>query len=255
MSESSLANTPNITLKKKIAHVVSIAAWVLFAFIATQIGALVFLEAAKEFGFRIQGGNQVLFVLLLNAVIYTIALIITVGAPRFARLLPKDISIKKLLGISKKPALSDLGMAIIAYLAYLVVSAVVMLLIIQMIPGFQADQKQELGFESLANGLEYIFAFLTLVVMAPLAEELLFRGYLFGRLRSYVSFIPATIITSILFGFVHGQWNVAIDVFILSIALCYLREKTDSLWAAIFLHSLKNGIAFTLLFVTPAPFA
>ncbi|MCA9339085.1 CPBP family intramembrane metalloprotease [Candidatus Saccharibacteria bacterium] len=254
MSESSLANRPDITTKKKIAHVIFITVWVLFAFIATQIGALACLEAAKELGFRIQGGNQVLFVLLLNAVIYTIALIITVGAPRFARLLPKDLSTKKLLGIDKKPALSDLGMAIIAYLAYLVVSAVVMLLIIQMIPGFQADQKQEIGFESLGSGLEYIFAFLALVVMAPLAEELLFRGYLFGRLRSYTSFVPATIITSLLFALVHWQWNVGVDVFILSLALCYLREKTSSLWPAVFLHATKNGIAFTLLFVVPMSF-
>lgn len=254
MSESSLADKPDITIKKKIAHVISITAWVLFAFIATQIGALVFLEAAKELGLRIQGGNQVLFILLLNASIYIIALIITVGAPRFARLLPKDLSIKKLLGINKKPTLSDIGMAIISYLVYLVVSAIVMLLIVQMIPGFQANQKQEIGFESLGSGFEYIFAFLALVVMAPLAEELLFRGYLFGRLRSYISFVPTTIITSLLFGLIHWQWNVGVDVFILSLALCYLREKTGSLWPAVLLHSLKNGIAFTLLFVVPTPF-
>lgn len=252
--ENSLANKPNMTNKKKIAHVISITAWVFFAFVATQIGMLAILQAAKELGFRVQAGDQVLSMLLLNAVIYTLALIITVGAPRFARLLPKDLSIKKLLGIDKKPTLSDFGMAVMAYIAYLVISAVVMLVIIQVIPGFQADQKQELGFESLASGFEYIFAFLALVVMAPLAEELLFRGYLFGRLRSYISFIPATIITSALFGLVHGQWNVGIDVFILSIALCYLREKTQSLWPAIFLHATKNGIAFMLLFVFPTPF-
>ncbi len=240
--------------KQKIAHAILVAAWVLFVFIATQVGVLVILYAARELGFSVKLNNQVLPVLIVNATVYALALVITVGVPRLVRLLPKELSLKKLIGIEKRPSVADFGMAVIAYIAYLVVSAIVMVLIMQIISGFQVDQEQELGFKSLTSSYEYILAFLALVVMAPLAEELLFRGYLFGRLRHFISFVPATIITSLLFGLVHWQWNVGVDVFILSLALCYLREKTGSLWAAIFLHSLKNGIAFTLLFILPTSF-
>lgn len=241
----------NFSLKSKIAHAVSITSWVFFAFVATQIGVLVLLEIAKEIGLRIQSDDQVLSILILNAVIYILALFITVGVPRLMGLLPKGISLKKLLGINRRPKFSDAALAVLAYVAYIAVSAIVMLLIIQIIPSFQADQKQELGFEALSQNYEYIFAFIALVILAPLAEELLFRGYLFGKLRYYISFVPATIITSILFGLVHWQWNVGVDVFILSLALCYLREKTHSLWPAVMLHATKNGIAFTLLFIFP----
>ena len=251
MLVNSLANETKLSLKSKIAHAVSITVWVFFAFIATQIGILVLLQIAKELGFQFAADNQVLSILILNAIIYVLALIITVGVPHLLGLLPKGVPLKKLLGINKKPKFSDAGFAVLAYVAYIVVSAIVMLIIIQILPSFQADQKQELGFEALYS-YEYIFAFLALVVMAPLAEELLFRGYLFGKLRHYISFVPATLITSVLFGIVHWQWNIGVDVFILSLALCYLREKTQSLWPAVFLHATKNGVAFVLLFIFPS---
>jgi membrane protease YdiL (CAAX protease family) len=61
----------------------------------------------------------------------------------------------------------------------------------------------------------------------------------------------------LLFAAAHLQWGsgapllwvAAIDTFVLSMVLSTLREKTGSLWSAIGLHAIKNGVAFTLLFV------
>jgi membrane protease YdiL (CAAX protease family) len=46
--------------------------------------------------------------------------------------------------------------------------------------------------------------------------------------------------------------NVALDVFILSIVMCGLREMTGSIWAGVVLHMMKNGLAFYLLFINTA---
>jgi membrane protease YdiL (CAAX protease family) len=62
------------------------------------------------------------------------------------------------------------------------------------------------------------------------------------------SIYGAAFFTSMLFGLVHMQWNVAIDTFILSFALIWLYQKSGSIWGSILLHALKNGIAFVLLF-------
>jgi membrane protease YdiL (CAAX protease family) len=100
--------------------------------------------------------------------------------------------------------------------------------------------------------------FVALVVIAPVAEEALMRGFLFGALRRRLPFIWSTLITSAMFASLHlagGEqgagplWVAAIDTFTLSLALCYLREKTGRLWAGIGLHMLKNGIAFVALFI------
>jgi membrane protease YdiL (CAAX protease family) len=41
----------------------------------------------------------------------------------------------------------------------------------------------------------------------------------------------------------------AVDTFILSLSLIYLREKTNNLWASMTLHACKNGFAFVALFI------
>jgi membrane protease YdiL (CAAX protease family) len=69
-------------------------------------------------------------------------------------------------------------------------------------------------------------------------------------------FIRAALLTSALFAVPHllegnGSllWIGGMDTFVLSLALCYLREKTGSLWAPVALHMLKNGVAYLALFV------
>ena len=59
----------------------------------------------------------------------------------------------------------------------------------------------------------------------------------------------AILLVSILFGVVHLQWNVGVNVFATSVVLCLMREVTGTVYAGILLHMLKNGIAFFLLYV------
>jgi membrane protease YdiL (CAAX protease family) len=73
--------------------------------------------------------------------------------------------------------------------------------------------------------------------LPPLGEEILVRGYLFSGLRMVWRFLPAVIVTSLLFGAAHLEfggggplvWAAAIDTFILSVVLCFLRERSGAL--------------------------
>ncbi|MBQ2637586.1 CPBP family intramembrane metalloprotease, partial [Candidatus Saccharibacteria bacterium] len=56
-------------------------------------------------------------------------------------------------------------------------------------------------------------------------------------------------ITSVLFAIMHGQWNVGVNVFAMSIVLCLLREMNGTIYSGILLHILKNGVAFVLLYI------
>ncbi|MGH9351096.1 MAG: lysostaphin resistance A-like protein, partial [Terriglobia bacterium] len=90
----------------------------------------------------------------------------------------------------------------------------------------------------------------------PLGEETLVRGYLYSGLRKYWRFWPALLFTSLLFGAAHLEfgaggplvWAAAIDTFLLSVVLCYLRERTGALYAGILVHMLNNLIAFGVHF-------
>lgn len=91
---------------------------------------------------------------------------------------------------------------------------------------------------------------LLLVLVGPVAGSVFGLGTIISLLLAKMKPIyGAAFFTSMLFGLVHLQWNVAIDTFILSFFLIWIFEKTDNLWGSIALHALKNGLAFSLLFL------
>ena len=156
-----------------------------------------------------------------------------------------------------RPRWWDIVWALNGILVYFILYYVVLLAAQQLIPSLNVNQKQELGFDHVAGHTNLLLAFLSLVVLPPIAEETVFRGFVFSGLRGRLSWVWAAIITSMLFASAHlefgsGQpllWTAAIDTFILSLVLCYLRQKTNSLWPGILVHALKNGVAFMVLYI------
>jgi membrane protease YdiL (CAAX protease family) len=155
-----------------------------------------------------------------------------------------------------KPRLKDIGYAVVAYGLYFVAYLVVIIIANALIPSLDVDQEQQVGFENAYNNIGLLMTFFSLVILPPITEEIIFRGFLFTSLRAKFRLRYAIVITSILFGIAHLQfgggapllWVAAIDTFMLSCFLCYLRERTASLWPPILLHAIKNCVAFVLLF-------
>lgn len=160
----------------------------------------------------------------------------------------------------KKPRWADPLYGLAAMPVYYIVYLIVVGLAGHYITGLNIDQQQDIGFNDVNGGLEMVLAFISLVVLPPLAEEIMVRGFLYSSLKKITKLIPAAIITSLIFAAAHlpeggaagPLYIAAIDTFVLSLFLIYLREKTGSLWASITLHALKNGVAFVALFVLHA---
>jgi membrane protease YdiL (CAAX protease family) len=155
------------------------------------------------------------------------------------------------LGYARLPSWTDILITPAGLVVYLILSSLLMLVVSRFFVKININQPQDVGFSHISQQFEYILAFITLVVIAPVAEETLFRGFLFSKLKKFMPFWAAILITSAIFGAIHGQWDLAIDTFALSVVLCLLREITGSLWASILLHMTKNGIAFYFLFINP----
>lgn len=152
------------------------------------------------------------------------------------------------MGIARTLRWRDIGLGLAGFVLYGLLSTIV-LSIAKSVPGFNIGQAQQLGVTTLF-GSERILGFVVLVVVTPFFEELLFRGILFSKIReNRVSLWPAMILVSALFAIAHGQWNVGLDVFCMSMVACYLREATGSIWAGIIVHMMKNMIAFYFMFV------
>jgi membrane protease YdiL (CAAX protease family) len=92
-----------------------------------------------------------------------------------------------------------------------------------------------------------------IVVLAPVAEELLFRGFLLSALsRSFLGFWPAAFVTNLMWTALHYQQPVLglATVFISGLLLSYLLWRTGSLWTCIFAHGFYNAYPTTLLLLT-----
>ena len=158
------------------------------------------------------------------------------------------------IGLGRKPNSSDIGRAALGFLIFLVISTGLGILLNQLSPEI-VDKKQNIGFDNITTGSQQALAFLALVILPPVGEEILVRGYLYSGLRRVWNFVPALLITSLLFGLAHLElgsatglvWAAAIDTLVLSVILVYLREKTGALYASMLVHMLNNLLAFFVI--------
>ncbi|HZF00976.1 MAG TPA: CPBP family intramembrane glutamic endopeptidase [Methylomirabilota bacterium] len=86
------------------------------------------------------------------------------------------------------------------------------------------------------------------IVLAPVAEEFIFRGVLFPFVKQLGFPKTAWIGVSLLFALVHGAAAIFVPLFVLALALTWLYEKTDNLLAPIVVHSLFNAANLILFY-------
>ncbi len=151
------------------------------------------------------------------------------------------------LGVARLLTWRDMGFALAGVVLYLILT-IAALKLATFIPGFDVSQAQDTGLGAI-YGWERAVAFFSLVVFTPVAEEIIFRGMIYGRMRrAKLPWWVSAVVLSVLFGVAHLQWNVGLDVFCLSLVLCALREVTGSIWAGVLVHILKNAIAFFIVY-------
>jgi len=101
-----------------------------------------------------------------------------------------------------------------------------------------------------ADGLERLLVPLFAVLLIPLFEELIFRGFLQNALEPRIGAWPAVVLSSLAFALMHGV-SAAIPIFGLSLILGMIMLRTRRLSACWFVHGLHNGLTTALLFVAP----
>lgn len=90
-----------------------------------------------------------------------------------------------------------------------------------------------------------VFA-LTATVLAPVTEEIIFRGVFFGGLATRWGFLPAAIGSSLVFGAVHFSISASFPLFLVGMVLCYLYRRTGSIYPAIVFHAIFNGATLAI---------
>lgn len=251
-----LSSSHDFSMLVQLGHALKIIATTAAGFIGAQLtgATLVALAAVLLFGVPenklgdvIESNVYVRFATTLCVELLTVWIVFKFVKQRNKRL--SDI------GMQSKPTKTDLKNGLIVYVAYFAIFIAVFTAV-RATHIIDTNQRQQLGFDN-PQGLGLLLTFVALVILPPIAEEVLFRGFLFFGLKERIKPAVAAIITSLLFGAAHLEfasnaplnWAAGLDTFVLSCVLCYAVHKYNSIWPAILTHALKNAAAFTLLFV------
>lgn len=92
-----------------------------------------------------------------------------------------------------------------------------------------------------------IINFINFVIIAPVFEEILFRGIILYNLKKYINIYSAIIIQAVLFSIMHGNVLQGIYTMILGIILGLIRYWTGSLWATIISHMIFNFLGSMII--------
>lgn len=137
---------------------------------------------------------------------------------------------------------AGIGMVPMVYLIVFIVHQVV---------GGSAPQGAQIELPKSGNllfWLNFATLFLYIGILIPVAEELFFRGVVFGWLRSRFDFWPANLATALAFGLIHMQ-SVEVSAALMAggLVLGWLYEKSGSLLPAILAHQAFNTAGLLLL--------
>lgn len=164
---------------------------------------------------------------------------------------------KKVIGL-RKPKLKDPLYALAAAPVYYAIYITSVIIIAHFVHGLNLSETQNVGFSNVHGTAELIVTFISLVILPPIAEEILVRGFLYSSLKKGLPQLAAAVVTSAIFASAHLPegtsgllWVGFIETFILSMVLVYLRERTGGLWSGMVLHAINNGVAYYILYLAP----
>ena len=98
--------------------------------------------------------------------------------------------------------------------------------------------------------VDFVCLLVVAAVLAPIVEELVFRGVLYRAIRSRIGVASATVITALAFSLTHFEPLLIGVFFAFGLVLAFVAERTDSLYPPIVLHALNNTVAIVLLYVS-----
>lgn len=79
------------------------------------------------------------------------------------------------------------------------------------------------------------------VIMAPICEEVCFRGFLYNVLKRHAGPVLAAVTSGLFFGSIHGALPQLLPLTIFGVVQCYAYEKSRSLWLPIAIHCVFNA--------------
>lgn len=172
--------------------------------------------------------------------------VLTVGLAR--RAAQQSGGVRRALGLDP-PRPSDLARVAGWAVLLLVMQVVTVSVLVQVVPALQGASPDNVSFVRDEPRVSMVVLAVLAVVVAPVVEEVLFRGVVLRGLMLRLGFWPAAATSSALFGLFHAQGSgaeavlLAVATGVFGVGLCVLVRRTGRLAPAIGVHAVRNALA------------
>lgn len=192
-----------------------------------------------------QGGTALLVLVVVSQVV---GLLAALGLLR-----RRGVPLAPIVGPSR-PVGRHVGIGVGLGLVAIVGSTLLVSLLIAL-TGSEATPQQVLTDGIVDTPERLVLAVLAAVVMAPIAEELLFRGLLHRALRHRLRIVPATLLSSVIFAVVHvdvaaSQPLALVGLTFVGVVLAIAHERTGSLLVPVVMHATHNAVTIAAVVVS-----
>jgi uncharacterized protein len=155
----------------------------------------------------------------------------------------------------RRPRAGDVGLGLGVGVGGFGVLVLALGALFQLLGDVEAPQQQALD-DAAVGGVDALLAVVLAVMIAPVLEELVFRGALHGALRARVGIWPAALLSSAVFAVIHVEIVASspaflIQLFLLGLVFVWLYERTGNLVAPIVAHLVFNAISIGIAYVAP----
>src|SRR4051812_7089009 len=158
---------------------------------------------------------------VLNVVVAVLGLLLMAGFLRYYKVGWRAI------GWRRTSILRSVLYVAIIIIVFLILFQVALALADKLIPGFDPNQAQNNEFTKNSSS-HFDLSLIALVLIPPVVEETLFRGFIFSALSMRIGVLGGAVLSLFIFGLTHGQANVFIYTFILGIFLCFMYVRLKS---------------------------
>ena len=155
-----------------------------------------------------------------------------------------------LFGLRRQGFLRSLGMAVAFIVPTWAVVGIVAQLVSQWLKLFWPDQTAQVLVEAFRNTTTpsvRILVIFAAVVIAPLVEEIVFRGFVYGVVKRYTDGYFAALTSALLFALIHGHVGSLVPLTVLALIFCLAYEITGTLLVPMCMHALFNAASLAAL--------
>lgn len=169
-----------------------------------------------------------------------------------AVLVSRGRSLTQLFGLDRQPIWKAFGIGLLLTFAAFPIVVLGSLLTKNFSTGPEDLQDLVKIFRGIGQNREKIAVAVSAVIIAPLSEELFFRGLIYGVAKKYGGLAAAMVFNAALFAFIHGSLPAFGGLFALAVCLTLAYEFSGSLYVPIAMHACFNATQLVQMLLDPA---